>query len=714
MTGTSESSGAGAGPPGPSAEMFGPYRLDRRLGRGGMGEVHRAYDTRRDREVALKRLAPELADDTEIRERFERECRTAARLSSPHVVPIHDFGVIDGRLYLDMRLIEGRDLARLLHDDGPLDPVRAVGIVEQVADALDDAHAHDLVHRDVKPGNVLVTTGRGQDFVHLVDFGIVRLGESTTHGRALTGTGTTLGTLAYMAPEQFEGAAVDRRADVYALAVVLHEVLVGRPPFEGDMPAMLHQHLNVAPAPPSSRRPGLGTVLDAVVARGLAKNPSERYGEAGELAEAARAALGGRSGGPVPDPPAGPHPGPEHHRETWVGPSGPPSPPPGQRTPPPQYAGPGYQNPAGPAPSGGHIRWDAGSGTGGTWSPTSPMAPGPGAPGAPGPPGSWGPPGGHPGYGTPEPPKRRRRGLVIGLVAVAVLLVVAVVAVLLVVGRTDSSPAVVAIGPAASLAQTFPDSAGANCLAGDVTAYIVSTTNVRPLAVTQCARGASSIAYIDWETPQDAVARVQSYQSSPSVDGNSTWNLDGVPQGPYYQTNVAGQCTTVAAYTGIRQMVQGYTTTTNCADVTASLNAIGLPGGEDLRAVDRVFPAATRPGCNQATAAAGTSGITPRQVRICGGPEGTTVSFTRWNGPGEVATEANARASRAGGEVTSWSAPGGPRLGPYLRGEDGSTCRALLGWDRAGYGIEVVGTDCDVVDRAVAALAPPPVESLPG
>ena len=703
MTG---SPGPGAGTTGlsdGSAEMFGPYRLTSRLGRGGMGEVHRAYDTRRDREVALKRLAPDLADDPEIRERFERECRTAARLSSPHVVPIHDFGVIDGRLYLDMRLVEGRDLARLLREEGPLDPARAVGLVEQLADALDDAHAHDLVHRDVKPGNVLVTTAHGRDFVHLVDFGIVRLGQGTTGGRALTEAGTTLGTLAYMAPEQFEGATVDRRADVYALAVVLYEILVGRPPFDGDMPAMLHQHLNVDPQPPSSRRPGLPPALDAVVLRGLAKRPGERFADAGELAAAARAALDGRAPAPIPDPPGGRRPeappvgpggpprGPEHHRETWVGPAGPPSYPP--------YGQGPYAPAGGPA-----IRWDSGPHASGP-PPSGPPPSGPWSPTTPaGPPGKSGP---HAATGKP-----RRRGLVIGLVAVAVLLVAAIVVTAIVVlDRGGTAPATLALGEAAPLSQTFTDSARPGCLPGDGTAYQLAT-GAQPQSVLQCQRGVAAIAYIDWPTAQDAQTRVASYQTSPSTDGIRTWTIDGITQGPYYQTLVQGQCTTVASYTGHSQMVQAYVTNDRCADVTASLNATGLPTTEDLRAPERVFPGAIRPGCNPGTPTAGTSGVTPKQVRGCAGPEGTTVSYTRWNTAGDVSTEANARGEQSGG-AAAWNAPSGGRLGPLVQTEDGGPCRTFVGWDAVAYSIEVAGPSCEAVDRAVTALAPPPLESLP-
>ncbi|MDD7938159.1 protein kinase [Actinomycetospora lutea] len=692
MTHLSGPSPDGSAPPQGAQGSFGPYRLEGRLGRGGMGEVHRAYDTRRDREVALKRLTPELADDPEIRERFERECRTAARLSSPHVVPIHDFGVIDGRLFLDMRLVEGRDLARVIVEEGPLDPARAVGIVEQIADALDDAHAHDLVHRDVKPGNVLVTSGRGPDFVHLVDFGIVRLASSGTRGRNLTGTGTTLGTLAYMAPEQFEGAAVDRRADVYALAVVLYEMLVGRPPFDGDMPAMLHQHLAVPPAPPSSRRPGLPPALDAVVLRGLAKRPGDRYAEAGELAEAARAAVDGSAPVPAtaPTPPVG---GPEHGRATWVGPAGyaPPGPPP--------YA-------PGPAQVPGQVRWDSGphGASSGPWSPAAPAgtwssssAPWatPGTPGAP--------------AATP-----RRRGRTIAIVVGALVLVAAVIVTTVLVVGASSGPATVAVGNAASLAQLFPETVSAGCAPGDVAAYEISAGGARPVEAVQCTGPAGvAIAYARWASPADATNRVLSYSTSPSVDGQRQWAAQNVPQGPYWQTVSGASCTSLAAYTGFAVNVQLYAPADRCADVTTAFQASGLPGGDQLRAVDRILPGAVRDGCGPATPTPGTSGIVPLQVRSCIGADGTTTTWSRWNGPGDVATEANARGSRTGETVSSWNAPNGPRQGPYVQAEDGGTCRALLGWDAAPYAAEIVGPDCDAVDRTVAGLGPPPGDALP-
>ncbi|GAA4901972.1 serine/threonine-protein kinase [Actinomycetospora succinea] len=285
-------------------ETFGPYRLEERIGRGGMGEVYRAFDTARERTVALKLLHPALGADAAYRERFRRESRTVARLSSPHVIPIHDFGTIDGRLYIDMRLVSGDDLAAVIRRTGRLEPARAVEIVRQVADALDTAHEGGLVHRDVKPSNVLVAEQRDRDFVYLVDFGIVRAVDGAADGATLTGTGTAMGTLAYMAPEVFVRRDVDRRIDVYALGCLLVEAIAGRPPFPGEGPALMDAHLHAPPPLLSALVPGVPPAFDAVVATAMAKDPSRRFATAGGLAEAAVAALEGRPAGPGAPPPA--------------------------------------------------------------------------------------------------------------------------------------------------------------------------------------------------------------------------------------------------------------------------------------------------------------------------------------------------------------------------------------------------------------------------
>lgn len=268
---------------------FGPYRLDELLGRGGMGEVYRALDTEHERTVAVKRLAPHLADDAEFQVRFRREARVAARLRSPHVIPIHRYGAIDGQLYIDMRFVDGGDLQSLVHASGGLPLDRAVDVLEQIANAVDDAHAHGLVHRDVKPSNILLDTGV-RDFCYLADFGITRAAAAGTTSNSLTRTGALLGSLAYMAPEQFDGA-VTMRSDVYALTCVFFEMITGERPYAGEgLPVLMHSHLKVPPPRPSQRSPGTG-IFDELVATGMAKDATERFDSAGALARAARAAL---------------------------------------------------------------------------------------------------------------------------------------------------------------------------------------------------------------------------------------------------------------------------------------------------------------------------------------------------------------------------------------------------------------------------------------
>ena len=282
-------------------EQFGAYRIEGLLGRGGMGEVYRAFDTEHDRVVALKVLSEHLAADKGYRERFRREAHSAARLNEPHIVPIHRYGEIEGRLFLDMRLVPGRDVAEVVANEGPMDPARAVSIISQAARALDSAHADGLIHRDVKPSNILVT-GTGEDeFVYLVDFGIAR-STTDTQGPALTQTGAALGSFDYMAPERFLERPADKRVDVYALACVLFEILTGRRPFMGDgLAVLMYAHLNTDPPAPSSLRPDLPHALDAVILKGLAKEPDERWATAGEFAAAARKALSESGVTPTPE-----------------------------------------------------------------------------------------------------------------------------------------------------------------------------------------------------------------------------------------------------------------------------------------------------------------------------------------------------------------------------------------------------------------------------
>nr|WP_082947428.1 serine/threonine-protein kinase [Mycobacterium sp. E2479] len=274
-------------------EAFGKYNLTRLLGKGGGGAVYEAFDTSKQRTVAVKILADELSTDPTFRTRFQRESQAAAILQEPHVIPIHDWGEIDGSLYIEMRLVQGQTLLELIAD-GPLTPARAVAIISQIAAALDAAHVEGLVHRDVKPQNIIVT---GADFVYLVDFGIAE-------GRGdprLTTVGTQIGTLNYMAPERFRNEAATPAVDVYSLACVLYETLTGDAPFAGDsLEHVVAAHLALPPPRPSQVNPRIPVALDNVVARGMAKHPDDRYGSAGALARAAQRALG--SGGDITDP----------------------------------------------------------------------------------------------------------------------------------------------------------------------------------------------------------------------------------------------------------------------------------------------------------------------------------------------------------------------------------------------------------------------------
>ncbi|MFE7747163.1 protein kinase [Nocardia sp. NPDC057455] len=279
---------------------FGGYRLERLLGKGGMGQVWLAYDMVAARRVALKLLPAELAAAPGYRKRFEREAEAVAQLRDPHVPRIHRFGEIDGRLYIDMEFVEGADLAGKLVAAGPMSPAVAVGVIGHVAAALDVAHRAGLVHRDVKPSNIVV---HPSGFTYLIDFGIAHgLGQT-----AVTTTGMAIGTLAYMAPERFSGK-VDGRADVYSLACVLYECLTGSRLYGDTDPAQqMHAHLMVTPPRAGSVCAAVPAALDAVIARGLAKEPSERFPTAGAFAAAARAAIGASAPKPqaVPATPYG-------------------------------------------------------------------------------------------------------------------------------------------------------------------------------------------------------------------------------------------------------------------------------------------------------------------------------------------------------------------------------------------------------------------------
>ena len=274
------------------AKEFAGYRIDSRVGRGGMGVVYRATDLSLDRSVALKVLAEELAKDAGFRRRFVSESKLAASLDHPNVIPIHAAGEHDGILYIAMRFVPGDDLRTLLRVDGRLEPERVVRLIAQLASALDAAHAHGLVHRDVKPANVLVTE---EDHVYLTDFGLSkRVGADTEATR----TGMVLGTLDYIAPEQIRGETIGPYTDVYSLGCMITHLLTGQVPFtvtteEGKLWA----HFSEPPPLPSVRVPTLGTAFDAIVTRAMSKRPQDRYARAGDVGAAMLAAA---VGGPAP------------------------------------------------------------------------------------------------------------------------------------------------------------------------------------------------------------------------------------------------------------------------------------------------------------------------------------------------------------------------------------------------------------------------------
>jgi serine/threonine-protein kinase len=282
------------------------FRIESLLGRGAMGVVYVARQRSPDRRVVLKLIAPRFAEDDGFRRRFLRETAATAAIEHPHILPVYAAGEEDGTLYLAMRLAEGRDLREVLGEDGPLPSSRALTIVAQIGGALDAAHAHGLVHRDVKPGNILVTRAPGEDtdVCYLTDFGVSTWTASTA--ATITATGKLVGTADYVSPEQIEGRGVDGAADRYSLGCVLYECLTGRPPFGGRTPIdTLRGHLHEDPVPPSDVVPGLDLAIDRVVERALAKDPADRHPTCAALVEDLRRAI---SDGGAPSPaPTGSH-----------------------------------------------------------------------------------------------------------------------------------------------------------------------------------------------------------------------------------------------------------------------------------------------------------------------------------------------------------------------------------------------------------------------
>lgn len=258
--------------------LGGRYRVEQELGRGGMAKVFKGTDEVLGRPVAIKVLAPQLADDQSYVARFRREAQAAARLNHPNLVAVYDTGEDDGVKYIVMEYVEGKTLAEYLADGGRIMPDRAMEIAEDVCNALSVAHAAGIVHRDIKPGNIMLTP-RGE--VKVSDFGIARV---PTTGDTVAQTVAVLGTASYLSPEQAQGQTVDRRSDVYSLGCVLYEMLTGQAPFVGDSPVTVaSKHVLDTPLPPSKLNPDVSRELDAVVLKALAKNPANRYQTAEEL-----------------------------------------------------------------------------------------------------------------------------------------------------------------------------------------------------------------------------------------------------------------------------------------------------------------------------------------------------------------------------------------------------------------------------------------------
>ncbi|WP_190819096.1 serine/threonine-protein kinase [Saccharopolyspora pogona] len=327
-----------------TGRRLGHYKIDGVLGRGGMSVMYRATDTRLGRKVALKVMGEHITGDAEFRERFVDEARNTSAIDHANIVPLYDFGEVNGMLYIAMRLVDGSDLASLIKD-GPISPKRALELLSQVAEALDMLHERGLVHLDLKPANVLVTSRESvHEHVYLADFGLTRRG-ATGHR---TASGDFLGSPTYAAPEHLRGEPVDGRTDQYALSCMLFACLTGRSPFRGQVQEVIQGHLGAEP-PPATALVVLPGSIDEVLRRGMSKSPDQRFGNCKELVAAARAALGPAAGDAPPPSrqaapvaPVAPMSGPQ---PVQYGPPAPPGPPHGY---------PQYQPPPRPLPPPGN------------------------------------------------------------------------------------------------------------------------------------------------------------------------------------------------------------------------------------------------------------------------------------------------------------------------------------------------------------------------
>jgi serine/threonine protein kinase len=477
----------------PSLPMVGDelagYRLQAVLGRGGMSVVYEAENPRLGSSIALKVLAPELATDDTFRARFLKESRVAASLNHPNVVPIYDVGSHDDLLYIAMRYVAGADLRAVLKSQQVLAPDQTVLLIRQAARALDAAHRRGLVHRDVKPGNILIEHDSGDDdpdHVYLTDFGISK--HAASHS-GLTGTGEFIGTIDYIAPEQIKGGPVDGRADIYSLGCVLYECLTGRVPFAKDIDAaVIWAHVEERPTMPTSLRPTLPSGIDDVMDRALAKDPAARYPTCRELITAASTALLG--------PPSA---------TTVLAASVAPA----------RSASPPFAQPAsaalaastGPAPSAGHDR-------------TDPVRPVPGPP--PGPP---------PGYAaggdtSATPPRRTRRRLLAGLGALA--LVIAATGGWLIWHNSQSVSPAPAMSPTPNTAMHSPlmtALANANKTTGLV---LMKTCHSHGTAMVTCTRPYFAVQTVTFRTYPSLTALYSAYVADVRNLGDAKGNSIGV------------------------------------------------------------------------------------------------------------------------------------------------------------------------------------------
>ncbi|GAB2651377.1 hypothetical protein GCM10027271_06400 [Saccharopolyspora gloriosae] len=331
-----------------TGRRLGHYKIDGVLGRGGMSVMYRATDTRLGRKVALKIMGEHITGDAEFRERFVDEARNTSAIDHANIVPLYDFGEVDGMLYIAMRLVDGSDLASLIKD-GPISPPRALELLSQVAEALDMLHERGLVHLDLKPANVLVTSRESSsEHVYLADFGLTRRG-ATGHR---TSSGDFLGSPTYAAPEHLRGEPVDGRTDLYALCCMLFACLTGRPPFQGQVQEVIQGHLSTAP-PSALSLMSLPVGLDEVLRKGMSKKPDQRYDTCKELMAAAKAALNAPPDAPTKKtmPTVGPPSGPQFAQQSGPLPQQQPAPAPNPGTG-PQQAPPLPQGPRPPSPYG--------------------------------------------------------------------------------------------------------------------------------------------------------------------------------------------------------------------------------------------------------------------------------------------------------------------------------------------------------------------------